>query len=156
MHYSTDDYEEPHRKHGVVRTEYRNGSIVEGSWYGRVFVDDPDDRVVKHGLHRHIAGDLTYIHFYVFGVNILEMSFDTGFVEVSRLYGNFEFFIVQDLYGYNFAKERDDQAMLVRMMNSNPTATAKDVVTMWNRMIPLNIEVIESFYAATNHTEPLF
>lgn len=59
MRYSTGDSSEPPRKHGVVRIEYRNGSIEEGTWYGRIFVDDPDDRVVRHGLQRMIIGDLT-------------------------------------------------------------------------------------------------
>lgn len=64
--------------------------------------------------------------------------------------------IVQELFAYNFAKERDDKTMLVRMMNSRPSAIVDKVLSMWTRMIPFNIEVMESFYAATNHTEPLF
>lgn len=50
---------------------------------------------------------------------------------------------VQELFAYNFAKERDDKTMLVRMMNSRPSALVDEVLSMWNRMTPFNIDVME-------------
>ena len=39
-------------KHGVVRTEYKNGSVEESTWFG---AKEQDQKVGRHGLRRLVT-----------------------------------------------------------------------------------------------------
>lgn len=53
-------------KHGVVRMEYSNGTIDEGSWYGLAPQELSEHGCVRHGARRVIDGELTFFQFWYF------------------------------------------------------------------------------------------
>jgi hypothetical protein len=152
-------YEDSHKKHGVVRIEYRNGSVEEGTWYGLGTRQQPTYGSGRHGLRRMIVNELVYLEFYFFNDLVLHSAFDGDFVEVDRfsvdVAGESTYLYMQEMYGYRFVKERNDTRMFLNMLKSSPVKAGIGEAAMWKRMNPLSLPELEFYHAITEQDEPL-
>ena len=114
MRYSNEN----RKKHGVVRIEWEDGTIEEGTWYGLKTEKTWPDR---HGLTRRIEGSNVRVELWRYGVIGFTMKFDQNFIEQDRMFMNFtNWDVMSDMFAYRFCKEedKDDQKMFDALLAS--------------------------------------
>ena len=81
------------------------------------------------------------------------MSFGADFVEKDRWIGVEDLLLLEEVFAYSFSKNKEDDKMLEAMLASQPVAlNFNQTKTMWNRMKPLNIEMMFYYWDRTNET----
>jgi len=89
-------------KHGVVRTEYFNGSVEESTWYGA------DQNLPSlHGLRRLIVKNEVHVQFWSFGKILFHMSFDDNFCETDRWItggDDKDWLLMDEMFAYKLSK----------------------------------------------------
>ena len=149
-------YKSSGNKHGVVRTEYLNGSVEESTWYGA-----DQDSLGLHGLRRLIVSDKVHMQFWIFGELQFHMSFDNKFVETDRwLTGgdDKDYLLMDEIFAYKFSKKKIDRLQLQYLLQSNPVAlhpSFNGTQTMWHCMNPIELEMAEALWEKTNKTAPM-
>ena len=75
-------YPYPFDKHGIVRTQWSNGTVEEGTWYSA----NEGDPATKWGLTRLIDDGRIYLQFWKDGIVHFQSTFNGNFVELDRFY----------------------------------------------------------------------
>ena len=136
-------------KHGIVRTEYANGTVEEAS-----FVKDE-----RHGLRRFINGSYVSVELWANRTQHFRMLFNGDFVEIERR-SEFDYhgidvknaLLLTELYPYAFCKERNDPKMLRNMLQSTAPELS-DAITEtlnkpWLSFTPMTVDLFEQYWPA--------
>ena len=132
-------------KHGIVRTEWYNGTVEEGTWYS----GNEGDPATKWGLTRLIDDGRVFIQFFKDGALHFQSTFDRNFVELDRMYEE-EFrdeYFMQDIAPFKFSKEPiSSKDMLDLVLNSRPVHLGSIQDAMWSRFIDIDVTWFEKWW----------
>jgi hypothetical protein len=135
-------------RHGVVRIEYNNGSIEEGTWYGYNVTG-------RHGMRRLVTDREIFVQIWYFDKLILHSAFGEDFVERDRYdtsRANSDLFM-SEVAPFKFSRERNDKEMLEAMLQSEPPALYRFSPrsrVMWRVSKPIESGYFEEFWGKTN------
>ena len=132
-------------KHGIVRTEWFNGTIEEGTWYSA----NEGDPATKWGFTRLIDDGRVFLQFWKDGSVHFQSTFDGNFVELDRIYEEKfrDEFFMQEIAPFKFAKDRiDDKVMLERVLGSRPVHMSPSQDALWSRFINIDLAFYETWW----------
>ena len=132
-------------KHGIVRTEWFNGTIEEGTWYSA----NEGDPATKWGFTRLIDDGRVFLQFWKDGSVHFQSTFDGNFVELDRIYEEKfrDEFFMQEIAPFKFAKDRiDDKVMLERVLDSRPVHMSPSQDALWSRFINIDLAFYETWW----------
>ena len=105
---------------------------------------------MRHGLERKISEQLVTFTLWSSDLKYAEFTCDEHFIETSRHNDTLD-----DLYGYQFALNRNDTLMVENMLQSSPLVTDHRINLLWRRIKPLTFEFAQDFWTKLNTSEPL-
>ena len=81
------------------------------------------------------------------------MTFGADFVERDRWIGVEDLLLLEEVFAFSFSKNKVDDKMLEALLASQPVAlNFNHTKTMWNRMKPMNVDMMLDYWDRTNDT----
>lgn len=161
MRYNASNSINALNKHGIVRIESEDGKVEEGAWYGASVDWEYGNAPYRHGLRRTIDGNEATVELWLLGDLTFKSKFNENFVETERWISDAYidetsvdyWHLMESVFPYRFAKEKNDAAMLDAMLTSPPVGINANQTLMWERMHPMSVELFEEYWNMTNTSQ---
>jgi hypothetical protein len=115
---------------GPVRIVFTNGTIIEATYQNDV----------AHGLMRRIEENTVVVSLWIEGEKISYFEFDDEFIEINR-HNRPDQELFGQLYPFMFSRDRNDKAMLERMLASPLTKVPHGIKYLHSQIQPLTIDL---------------